>query len=86
MDRLVVGVRTDQINVPEPHEHPIMVKLDDDSELAPGDVIEAIDNGDRFLVMVEDWTGNEHVNCIHIHECPICGAEPYLCGGGQVET
>lgn len=95
----VVGVRTDTINLPEPHEHAILLLTEDGREWAPGEVIEAIDDGTRFVVAVQADDGEDgglvgpvpdeppewvQLGTIHYHPCPVCGSENYLCGGGQL--
>lgn len=76
--RQVVGIRTDTINIPEKHEHIIAVKLEDETILTVGEVIELFESGEH-LWMKDPDDGVESV--LHVHECPNCGAYPYLCEG-----
>lgn len=69
LGREVVGIRTDTIYEPVEHDHVIMVKLADDTELSQGEAVEVI-RGGEFL----------HTKGLplHIHRCPHCGSYPYL--------
>lgn len=69
MAREAIAIRTDTINVPAAHEHIIALKLDDASMLSVGEVVEAIQGGERLHM--DDAP-------IHVHSCPRCGAYPYL--------
>jgi hypothetical protein len=69
LGREAVGRRSDKISLPVEHEHIIALKLDDDSILYIGEVIAAIESGERLHMQGE---------LIEVVSCSKCGAFPYL--------